>query len=183
MLILFIDQQGRHIMNKIQSTFLIAAVLAIPSAKAAGLPDFSKYPVSKQQEFSGSPEKVDLKSHKDGEKFKTKLTEGAAKGPNYAGELTIVEIGCGTQCQDNWVVDAKSGKIVDRFSSMIGTKHQVDSTLLIVNPPDPQLAEGYKQHPDAPFWKEIETSYEVWTGDKFETLHKDKWVNIIKTTD
>ena len=168
-------------MKLIYLTIILVSVVSGRGVNAADLPDFAAYPIAKNLEFTGTPAPVDLESYKDAETYKTKLTEGAQKGPNYAGHLTIVGFGCGTQCQDNWLIDAKTGKILDRFSSMIGIKYKLDSTLLIINPPDKQLEEAYNVHPEAPFWGDIDTTYEVWTEGKFNILYEDKWVNVIKT--
>jgi hypothetical protein len=37
--------------------------------------------------------------------------EGAAKGPNFAGQYTIIEWGCGSGCIAFAIVDAVSGRI------------------------------------------------------------------------
>ena len=42
--------------------------------------------------------------------FRTVLKQGAVKGPNFAGHMTIVEFGCGTSCVYWGLVDAKTGR-------------------------------------------------------------------------
>lgn len=155
-------------MKHFQTALFLVTVLGFSSAYAAELPDPSQYSVEAKDKFKGKPAAVDLASYKGAKTYRTKLREGAKKGPNFAGHLTVVQIGCGTQCQDNWVIDAKTGKILDRFSSMIYTKYQLDSTLMVVNPPNEQLAEAYKEHREAPFWDAIKTTYEVWKYGSME---------------
>ncbi|HUX80130.1 MAG TPA: hypothetical protein VMW10_10370 [Alphaproteobacteria bacterium] len=161
--------------------FLTGILTSVASYADSTLPDFSTYPVSEIDVLKEKPAPVDLSSHKGAKTYKSKLQEGAEKGPNFAGHYTVVSIGCGTQCQENWVIDAKTGKILDKFPSIVGTKQQVDSTLLIVNPADPELKKAYEEHPEQPLLGEMNTTYEILKDGKFEVIHKDKWVNVIKS--
>lgn len=161
--------------------FLTCIVVSAATYAVSPLPDFSKYPIPEAELFKGTPAPVDLSSYKGAKTYKTKLQEGEKEGPNFAGHYTVVSFGCGTQCQDNWLIDAKTGKVLDRFPSIVGTKYQVDSTLLIINPPDPDLKKAYEEHPEQPLLGTMETTYEVWKEGKFKVVHKDKWVNVIKT--
>jgi hypothetical protein len=43
--------------------------------------------------------------------FRTRIREGAAKGPNFAGYYSIAEWGCGSSCVSIAVVDAKNGNV------------------------------------------------------------------------
>ncbi len=147
----------------------------------SSLPNLESYTVSAEDIFTGKPAPVDLTSYKGASTYKTKLTEGAQKGPNYAGHYTIVTFGCGTQCQDNWLIDAKTGKIWDRFQSMIGITHEKNSSLLIVNPPDDSLLKSYIAEPGAPFWSQIETIYQIWKDDQFEIVKKMPWTDFSKS--
>ncbi len=124
---------------------------------------------------------VDLSSYAGAKTYKTKLGEGADKGPNFAGHYTVVSIGCGTQCQENWLIDAKTGKILNKFSSVVGTAYKLDSYLMVINPPDEQLKKAYEEHPEQPLLGTMETTYEVWKDDKFDIIHQDKWINVIKS--
>jgi len=164
-----------------QKSLLIAMVMCItPSYAQDTLPAFSGYPISETEVFKGNPKPVNLSSYAGARTFRTKLREGAALGPNFAGHYTVVTFGCGTQCQENWIIDAESGKILDRFSSNVGTLYQLDSLLMVVNPPDPQLKKAYEKHPEQPVLGTMDTTYEVLENNKFKTIYKDKWVNVIK---
>ncbi len=163
-----------------QALFL-TCVMSSASYAESSLPDFSTYLVPETKVLKEKPAPVDLSSHEGAKTYKTKLEEGAKEGPNFAGHYTVIAIGCGTQCQDNWVIDAKTGKIVDKFPSIVGTKQQLDSALLVINPPDPDLKKAYEEHPDQPLLGEMETTYEVMKDGKFDVVHKDKWVNLIKS--
>lgn len=39
--------------------------------------------------------------------------EWAAKGPSFAGNFTIAEWGCGTECEQIAIVDDKTGDVFD----------------------------------------------------------------------
>jgi len=57
------------------------------------------------------PAEVDLKSHQRAREYRTKLREGAAEGPNFAGHFTVVGWGCGTSCVQWAIVDAVTGTV------------------------------------------------------------------------
>ncbi|MBS0271221.1 MAG: hypothetical protein JSR85_01065 [Proteobacteria bacterium] len=139
------------------------------------------YAVPAEDIFTDTPAPVDLNSYEGAARFKTKLTQGAQAGPNYAGHYTIVTIGCGTQCQDNWLIDAKTGKILARFQSMIGITYKKNSFLVIINPPDETLLNSYMANPDAPFWSQIKTIYQILKDDQLETIKQMKWTDFSKS--
>jgi hypothetical protein len=62
-------------------------------------------------DFRGKPAALDLASNRDARQFRTVLTAGAAKGPNFAGHFTVVGWGCGSACLAWAIVDATSGKV------------------------------------------------------------------------
>lgn len=160
------------------SLFVGTLVSATASYGEKAVPEFSHYKVEATDTFKGAPAPVDFTSHKGAEKYKTKLMEGEKKGPNFAGHYTVVTYGCGTQCQDNWVIDVKTGQIIDRFESVIAPKYALDSSLLIINPPDADLKKAYKEHPEQPLLGTLETTYKVIKDGKIEVIHRAKWVDI-----
>jgi hypothetical protein len=74
------------------------------------LPRFEDYPVTTL--FKGVPAAPKLRRPGD-RLFRTKIREGAAKGPNFAGHYTIAEWGCGMGCVSMAIVDAGDGRIYD----------------------------------------------------------------------
>jgi hypothetical protein len=74
------------------------------------LPRFEDYPVT--ETFKGPPAPPKLLRPGD-RLFRTKIREGAAKGPNFAGHFSIADWGCGSGCISMAIVDAKDGKIYD----------------------------------------------------------------------
>ena len=167
-------------MKMICLIFLINIFLSSTSSSYGSqkLPDFSYYRVKETDIMQGKPKPVDLSSYEGAKKYKTRLNEGAKAGPNFAGHYRIVSYGCGTQCQDNWVIDEQTGKIIDRFESVIGSKYELESTLLIINPPDEDFKKAYDEHPEQPILGEMETIGKVIKNGKFEFVFRDKWVNV-----
>lgn len=166
-------------MKFIKAAFFMGILfISTPSYGEATLPNFSQYIIKGTDSFKGKPKPVNLSSYKDAKTYRTKLREGAKAGPNFAGHYTIVSFGCGTQCQDNWVIDAKTGKIIDRFASTIGTKYELGSSLLIINPPDKDFKKAFEEHPEQPILGTMDTIYWVIKDGKFEVVHKTKWVDL-----
>lgn len=71
--------------------------------------------------------------------YRTKLRQGTALGPNFAGHYTVVLWGCGTGCQVASVVDARTGRLSRQtLLTANGVQHQRNSRLLFVDPPTPE---------------------------------------------
>jgi hypothetical protein len=71
-------------------------------------PTFADLPAP--QTFSGKaapPQVTEGKAHT----YRTRLREGAANGPNFADHYTVVIWGCGTDCVEFAIIDAKSGAV------------------------------------------------------------------------
>ena len=45
--------------------------------------------------------------------FRRRIRQAAKKGPNFAGQYTIAEWGCGTSCVSIAIIDAKTGVVYD----------------------------------------------------------------------
>jgi hypothetical protein len=73
-------------------------------------PRFSMYPAKKP--VMSRPAPVDLKSDPAARVYRTRLREGAAKGPNFAGHYTVVGWGCGAGCVTFAIVDSLTGKVI-----------------------------------------------------------------------
>jgi hypothetical protein len=48
--------------------------------------------------YRGNPAPGNLSSQLRAHRFRTRLREGAKRGPNFAGQMTIFWLDCGTQC-------------------------------------------------------------------------------------
>ncbi|MCC9167572.1 hypothetical protein [Pontibacter harenae] len=86
--------------------------------------------------YGGSLGKLDEESHEDARTYRSALTKGLAKGVNFAGNYTVVTVGCGNACQNHYIIDSKSGKVLDKIQSSAGAKFSPNSRLFILNPPD-----------------------------------------------
>jgi hypothetical protein len=92
---------------------LVTATVNAQSSPPNGsvqLPKFGDYQVT--EIFKGPPAPPQLRRPAD-RLFRTKIREGAAKGPNFAGHYTIADWGCGAGCVSIAIVDAKDGRIHD----------------------------------------------------------------------
>ena len=94
--------------------------------------DFRRHPASKI--YAGPPAPVILETDALAKQFRTRLTEGAKSGPNFAGAYTIVEWGCGTNCQQIAIINARTGRVSDWLTTELGSNYQIDSMLFIENP-------------------------------------------------
>lgn len=122
--------------------FLAAVVLLQPHLARSEQPgqilhsdqndNFRRHSVS--EIFTGIPAPVDMKSDPQARQFRTRLAEGAKQGPNFAGRYTIVEWGCGTNCQQIAVLDARTGRVTDWLTTEMGSSYRLDSKLFIENP-------------------------------------------------
>ncbi len=95
-----------------------------------------------QEVYSGRLAPLDEASHADARKFKTVLQQGLQEGINFAGHFTVVAVGCGTSCQQHYVVDRRNGKVVDIVQSSLGAGYSSDSRLFVLNAPDPSVDYG-----------------------------------------
>jgi hypothetical protein len=153
------------------SAFLVAFAIAWPCVAGTVAPCFEDF--ANVESFTGTAAPVDLKSTPDARRFRTRLREGAAAGPNFAGHFTIVSWGCGTDCQVIAMVNALNGAVVFApFVSELGQEFRLGSRLLVLNPP--KEVESYlgdiggcaQAHP--PTW--VVTRYYEWDGKQFRLV-------------
>jgi hypothetical protein len=137
----------------------------------AVLPNFEDYHVGER--YKGKPAMVDFRSDPDARRFRTRLRQAVAKGPNFAGRYVVVMWGCGTSCQSWAIVDARTGKIhspLDPTSE--GACFRIDSALFVTDPIDQDTFDRYKG--ELPDW--LETRYWKWDGNKMIELASTKTV-------
>ena len=118
--------------------------------------------------WNGMPAKPTLDTP-DKRLFRTALTKGAAKGPNFAGHMTIVQWGCGSACVAWAAVDSRTGKVTklqeaNYFSTLYvggelgGVNFRRESALLVLAgaPREDEAREGVYSY--------------VWKGDGFRRV-------------
>jgi hypothetical protein len=93
-------------------TLLIVCFLTLShtvfSQSLKNVPTFDKYKVNGK--FNGKPAPVILSS-KQAQTYRTRITEGAKTGANFAGHFTLIGWGAGLGAFSFAVVDAKTGRI------------------------------------------------------------------------
>jgi hypothetical protein len=94
---------------------------------------FAKFPVT--AEFKGAPAKLNFAAASThARKYEKELAALAAKGPNFAGNVTLALVKCGAACQEIFIISAKTGKILpNTLSADAGADFRRDSALLIVH--------------------------------------------------
>lgn len=55
--------------------------------------------------------RVNLKSHKTASMFRTNLRNAAKEGVNFAGHYILTTWGCGTNCSQSAIIDARNGRV------------------------------------------------------------------------
>jgi len=138
-------------------------------------PQFGDFPV--RTIYRGRPAPVDFRSyptdsHSDPEmerQIRMEITQGAKKGPNFAGHYTVVELGCGSNCQVFTIVDAITGKGCDGEGGERGAEFRLDSHLFIADPPYPSEWNAYPDHPSAT----LPVRYYVWANNKLKLVYAE----------
>ena len=158
-------------------TLIATGATAQSSAPTANeqLPRFEDYPVT--DIYKGPPAPPKLRCPGD-RLFRTRIREGAAKGPNFAGHYTIADWGCGAGCVSVAIVDAKDGRICDApfqalawgvpmmKDSVEPLAYKLDSRLLIVRGcPEEETCGSY---------------FYEWTGTRFKLIRKVGAVSVKK---
>jgi len=152
----------------------LAGLLAMSAwaQRPSALPRFEDFPVG--EVFNGKSAPPKLVSPGD-RAFRTRIREGAAKGPNFAGHYTIAEWGCGSNCVSMAVVDAQNGDIYSGPFGILGEGlglvyadvseerpymllYKLTSRLFVVR--------------GCPEDKNCASYYYEWTGSQFKLLRK-----------
>jgi hypothetical protein len=88
-------------------TALFLAFSSIGFAQST-TPTFTRYAAKVE---TNKNVKVNLKSHKNANMFRTNLRNAAKEGVNFAGHYILTTWGCGTNCSQSAIIDARSGKV------------------------------------------------------------------------
>ena len=141
-------------------------------------PRFEDFPATPSSLVHHAPLKLNLRAER---MFKTRLTEAAAKAPNFAGNLRSVGWGCGSNCGAGAVIDLETGTVYqpplaagkkgwERWALTCGMFDgagwwgRIDSRLLIVRCGKTWVERINSIVPD--------TYYFVWEGNRFRQLLK-----------
>ena len=155
-------------------------LLYVICAEVKERPTFEKYKTSLQ--YKGKA-KLDLKSHKEGRLYRTVLRNGVKKGANFAGQYAVIENGCGTNCQLNWIVNLKTGKIIAQLQTTRSVKFRIDSSLIIIEPLLEYILEEYKNESKDIIPATVScvpyVSYAIIKGDKLHYIYKEKVMDML----
>ncbi|HYR75389.1 MAG TPA: hypothetical protein VEM96_06045 [Pyrinomonadaceae bacterium] len=133
-------------MRKLFRDFLLLAIAPFVATLNAngqpGVPRFNDYPVSER--FNGKT--VPLVLTRAARQFRTRLREAARDKPNFAGHLIVTTWGCGTECVQGAIIDARTGRVFmlpfslccwgtevgvdDRFKPL---EFRLDSSLIVLS--------------------------------------------------
>jgi hypothetical protein len=88
----------------------IGIMIAVADLSVSGqrLPKFADYGARVEKIRSVN---VDLKSHKNARMFRTSLRNAAKEGVNFAGHFILTGWGCGTNCSQWAIIDARNGRV------------------------------------------------------------------------
>ena len=89
------------------AVLLLLAFSSIGFAQSA-TPTFTRYAAKVQRVRNV---RVNLKSHKDANMFRTNLRNAAKGGVNFAGHYILTTWGCGTNCSQSAIIDARNGQV------------------------------------------------------------------------
>jgi hypothetical protein len=95
---------------RIRFVLLTALFLAFGSICFAQstTPTFTRYAV-KAEKIKNV--KVNLRSHKNANSYRTNLWNAAKEGVNFAGHYILTTWGCGTNCSQSAIIDARNGRV------------------------------------------------------------------------
>lgn len=95
---------------KIKTLLLISILLTIGAAAGHGqkTPTFRQY-AAKTEKIGNI--KVNLKSHKYASRYRTNLRTAAKEGVNFGGHFVLTTWGCGTNCSESAIIDARTGRV------------------------------------------------------------------------
>jgi hypothetical protein len=163
---------------------LLTFALTAPAWAQARSPNpaFSDYPVA--ETFSGQPAPPKLTRSED-RKFATKIREGVAKGPNFAGHFTIVEWGSGAGAISMALVDANDGKtysgpfsILSQGSSIQRYEDKVTATDMDFRPLDYRLDSKLLIVRGCPEEKDCKSYFYEWSAPKFKLIRTVRSVAV-----
>ena len=139
----------------------------MPTTNQDQRPEFKDFPATKL--FQSVPAQVNFNSFPDAATYKTQLSQQAAKGPNFAGHFTVVEIGCGSNCQAHVIVDAENGNVYGGIATERGIGINLNSNLYIADPPYAAGTNAYADDPTAT----LPARYYVWDGTTLKLVYQE----------
>lgn len=152
--------------------FFLAVTLFLQITETPATPDvLSKHyaEFATHEQFHGKPAPAIISGEEE-RSYRTMLREGAKQGPNFAGHYTIVQWGCGTECWQAAVVDAKTGRIYQLPSTTGPRSYYFESTWLHFRRDSRLLI----MCTNCRLWadRECDQQYFVWNGETFMKIDR-----------
>jgi hypothetical protein len=98
-----------------------------PSDIPKDAPRFEHYPAKR---YYGPNAASDLRSNSRSWEFRSRLKAWAREKPNFAGHFILAEWGCGTDCTELAIINAKTGKIYHPTGMTYNAAVNIHSDLL-----------------------------------------------------
>ncbi len=139
-------------------------------------PTFTQYAVKVEKTKNV---RVNLKSHKNANMFRTNLRNAAKEGVNFAGHYILTTWGCGTNCTQSAIIDARNGNVFfpdELEGAGFGFCELPDETEPIVAQADSRLLilSGFKGGDLSVDNAPCGIYYLEWTGTKFKQVKFEK---------
>ena len=118
---------------------------------------------------------VNLASHRNARTYRTNLREAAKSGVNFAGHYVVAEWGCGTNCMQAGIVDARNGKAyfpIELEGMSSGACDIPDETELTEYKPNSRLLilSGHRGNDANKMQRACGVYYYEWTGTKLRLI-------------
>lgn len=123
--------------RRVSCAVFVAATL-LTGAGAQAETRFEDYPAVAHLQ-AGSPSAPPDFTGRDAwaSRFRTRILEGMAQGPDFAGHYSLIQIGCGTGCSFVYLVDHATGEVLPfpygPERQAMSLSHHVDSRLVKVS--------------------------------------------------
>ena len=158
--------------NKCLVLLAITVLCASTALAQSKTPTFARYRVRVSKPGNIS---VDLKSHKRANTFRTNLRNAAKAGVNFAGNFVLANWGCGTNCSETAIIDARTGKVffpAELEGAGFGFCELPDDAEPIVYKPDSRLLilNGFKGGDLNSENSRCGVYYLEWTGTNFRQV-------------
>lgn len=109
--------------------------LSFPLKTCLSRPQLADYPVMPAEIHTGRSAPADFSGQTAAWTYRTWIRLANTRGMNYAGHYVVAEWGCGSNCQNHAIVNAKTGRIVAfGLYSSYGVEFAKTSRLIVFNP-------------------------------------------------
>jgi len=159
-------------MKKTLLLFISTLIVSVPVFAQRGVPTFAQYRVRVEKI---TPKPANLSSHKNARMYRTNLRNAVKEGINFGGHFILTNWGCGTNCNEGAIIDARTGRVffpkeLGGFSIGQGEwsydleviDFKANSTLIAIN----GYSGGYLNHDDPAEG----IYYYQWTGTAFKKI-------------